>query len=98
MVFVEQSSEALSPVDLTDLGGESQHRSVVVRCAQCHAVALVGSADVVMIEILSQHPVQVGLAGDEDPVATFAADGADKPLRVGVILGACGAVSRTSTP
>jgi hypothetical protein len=49
-----------------------------------------------MGDVNVEHVVQVAFSGDEDPVGTLSADGADPALGEGVIRGACGAVSTIS--
>lgn len=55
-----------------DLTGWSGHRDLVYRIlwgAQCHVVALVRAAGVVVLDVFGQHHAQVVLPDDEDPVA-----------------------------
>ena len=84
MVFVEEFSEASVPLYAVGWGGEWDDVVVVGRSSEVDSIALVASTGVVVLDVGLQYVLQVVLAGDEDPVGAFAADGGDPAFGDGV--------------
>ena len=91
MVFVEESSEASTLPYTVGSGGERDDVGVVRRSSEIDSIALVASADVVVVDIGLQHAVQVALPGDEVPAVHSRRTEAIQRSVMAFIRGACGA-------
>ena len=97
LVFVRESAEDLFPAD--PVLGEVDRLRPGAGLSGCElAEGALRPGGVVMLKVFGQHPAQMALIDDQQPVEKSAAQGTDDPSQIAFALGACGGLARILMP